>query len=155
MLTMVLVEVIVILYFHTQLKELEKRLPFGSLKYGKVVFTGIQLEQLPDFSIAASQKDYIHRILAIDVGKSRREHSDQPATEQEKTKLGGLVGSLQYAVSHTRPDLAFRLGEVQSQMANPTVQTLLLCNRVLREAQMFSDVKVCFRHMDPGPFDII
>ena len=136
-------------YFHKQLKELEKRLPFGSLKYGKFVFTGIQLEQLPDFSITASQKDYIHRILAIDVGKSRREHSDQPATEQEKTKLRGLVGSLQYAVSHTRPDLASRLGEVQSQMANPTVQTLLLCNRVLREAQMFSDVKVCFRHMDP------
>ena len=44
--------------FHKHLKELEKRLPFGSLKYGKIVFTGIQLEQLPDFSITASQKEY-------------------------------------------------------------------------------------------------
>ena len=136
-------------YFHKQLRELEKRLPFGSLKYGKFIFTGIQLEQLPDFSVTASQKDYVHKILAIDVGKSRREQPDSPATDFENTKLRGLVGSLQYAVSHTRPDLASRLGEVQGQMSKPTVQTLLQCNKVLREAQNFSDVKVCFRHMDP------
>ena len=74
-------------YFHKQLKELETRLPFGSLKYGKLIFTGIQLEQLPDFSITESQKEYIHRILAIDIGKSRREQPDSPANEIEKTKL--------------------------------------------------------------------
>ena len=136
-------------FFHKQLKELEKRLPFGSLKHGNMIFTGIKLEQLPDFSITASQKEYIHRILPIDVGKSRRENPESLITEHEKTKLRGLVGSLQYAVTHTRPDLASRLGEVQTQMANPKVSTLLLCNKVLREGQLFSDVKVCFRHMDP------
>ena len=49
----------------------------------------------------------------------------------------------------TRPDLASRLGEVQAQMSQPKISTLMLCNKVLREAQMHSDVKVCFRHMDP------
>ena len=137
-------------FFHKQLKELEKRLPFGSLKYGNMTFTGIQLEQLPDYSITASQKEYIHRILPIDIGKARRENPESPATEQEKSKLRGLVGSLQYAVSHTRPDLASRLGEVQTQMADPRVSTLLLCNKVLREGQQFSEVKVCFRHMEPN-----
>ena len=115
-----------------------------------MIFTGIQLEQLPDHSITASQKEYIHRILPIDIGKARRENPESPATEHEKSKLRGLVGSLQYAVSHTRPDLASRLGEVQTQMADPRVSTLMLCNKVLREGQQFSEVKVCFRHMEPN-----
>ena len=84
-----------------------------------------------------------------DIGKSRREQPESPANEIEKTKLQGLVGSLQYAVSHTRPDLASRKREVQAQMSQPKISTLMLCNKVLREAQMHSDVKVCFRHMDP------
>ena len=136
-------------YFHKQLKALEQKLPFGSLKYRKFTFTGVQLEQHPDFSISASQQDYIHRILAIDVGKARRENPQSPATESEKSRLRGLVGSLQYAVTHSRPDIASKLGEVQAQMSQPTVQSLLQCNKVLREAQEFSDVKIWFRHMPP------
>lgn len=136
-------------YFHQQLRELAKRLPFGSMKQRKFTFTGIQLEQHPDCSISASQQEYIHRILPIDIGRSRREQLQSEITDSEKTKLRALVGSLQYAVTHTRPDLASKLGEVQAQMAKPTAQTLLMCNRVLREAQEHSDVKVWIRHMKP------
>ena len=34
-------------------------------------------------------------------------------------------------------------------MSQPTVQSLLQCNKVIREAQEFSDVKIWFRHMPP------
>ena len=136
-------------YFHQQLNALEKVLPFGSRKNRKFIFTGIQLEQMPDFSILANQEDYVHRIFAIDVGKTRRENPDSPVNEAEKSKLRGLEGSLQYAVTHTRPDIASKLGEVQAQMSNPVVNTLLLCNRVLREAQEHSNVKICFRSLEP------
>ena len=132
-------------YFHQQLQKLSKTLPFGSFKTRKFTFTGIQLEQLQDFSIRASQSDYVHRILAIDVGRSRREQPDELATENEKSKLRALVGSLQYAVTHTRPDIAAKLGEVQVDMSKPTIKTLLQRNRVLREAQEHSHVHICFR----------
>ena len=132
-------------YFHQQLETLSKSLPFGSFKKRKFTFTGIQLEQLPDFSIRASQEDYIHRIMAIDVGKPRREQPESLTTESEKSKLRALVGSLQYAVTHTRPDLASKLGEVQASMSQPKVSTLMLCNKVLREAQENSHVQICFR----------
>ena len=134
-------------YFQQQLVALSKVLPFGSHKHRKFTFTGIELEQLPDFSIRASQADYIHRIMAIDIPKIRREQPTSPTTDSEKSKLRGLVGSLQYAVTHTRPDLASKLGEVQTDMASPTVQTLLLCNKVLREAQEHSDVQIYFRNI--------
>ena len=127
-------------YFHQQLQKLQAKLPFGSFKQRKSVFCGIQLEQTPDQSILASQADYIHKNLV--------ENSLQaPANESEISKLRGLVGSLQYAVTHThtRPDLAARLGDVQVQMAQPKVETLLTSNKVLREAQQTSNVKICFR----------
>ena len=132
-------------YFLQKIEELQKVLPFGSRKHQSFVFTGIQLEQFPDHSIRASQSDYVHRIPSIDIGRLRRQDLDAPVNEDERTKLRGLIGSLQYAVTHTRPDVAARLGEVQCQTTTATVQTLLLANKVLREAQEYHQVHVVFR----------
>ena len=114
---------------------LQKQLPSGSQKSRKFVFTGISLEQFPDFSIPASQADYAQAISRIDIARPRRVQPDAPVPEGARSKLRGLIGSLQYAVSHTRPDLAAKLGELQTQVTTATVATLLQANKVLREAQ--------------------
>ncbi|CAE7231149.1 GIP [Symbiodinium sp. CCMP2592] len=132
-------------YFRQKVEELQKVLPFGSRKHKSFIFTGIQLEQFPDFSIKASQSEYVHRIPSIDVGRPRRQNLDAPVNEDERTKLRGLIGSLQYAITHTRPDVAARLGEVQCQTTTATVQTLLLANKVLREAQEYHQVSIIFQ----------
>ena len=137
-------------FFFKQIERLKQSLPFGSFKQRKFVFTGISLEQLPDYSIMASQEDYVRQIPAIDIGKTRRQSPESSINEVDLSKLRGLIGSLQYAVSHTRPDMAAKLGEVQTQVAKATIQTLLLANKVLREAQENSQVKVCFRSIDPA-----
>ena len=100
---------------------------------------------MPDFTIRASQAEYIRHVLPIDVGRNRRQTPEAPATEEERSKLRGLVGSVQYAVTHTRPDVAAKLGEIQSQITTATVQTLLSANRVLREAQEFD--QVCIHYL--------
>ncbi|CAE7320795.1 GIP [Symbiodinium sp. CCMP2592] len=123
--------------FLDKTQTLQKTLPFGSRKFRDFVFTGIRLEQMPGFTIRASQGEYIRQVLPIDVGRNRRQNPESPATEEERSKLRGLVGSVQYAVTHTRPDIAAKLGEIQSQITTATVQTLLTANRVLREAQEF------------------
>ena len=69
---------------------------------------------------------------------------DAPVSEQERSKLRGLIGSLQYAISHTRPDMASKLGEIQTQVTQATVQTLLHANKVLREAQEQSSVCIFY-----------
>eukprot|EP00435_Cladocopium_sp_Y103_P014084 s526_g3.t1 len=136
-------------WFHSRIELLREQLPFGSYKQRKFVFTGIQLEQLPDFSIRANQGDYVHAIPCIEIGKHRRSLSHEPVTESEMTCLRGLIGSLQYATTHTRPDMAAKLGEIQVQLSKPTVSTLLEANKVLREAKETSDVNICFRAIDP------
>eukprot|EP00439_Symbiodinium_sp_Y106_P037702 s4135_g4.t1 len=131
--------------FLQKIQALQKTLPFGSRKFRDFVFTGIRFEQMPDFTIRASQAEYIRHVLPIDVGRNRRQTPEAPATEEERSKLRGLVGSVQYAVTHTRPDVAAKLGEIQSQITTATVQTLLSANRVLREAQEFD--QVCIHYL--------
>ena len=59
----------------------------------------------------------MRQIAAIDIGKNRRLSPDSPISESELSKLRGVIGSLQYAVSNTRPDIAAKFGEVQVQVA--------------------------------------
>ena len=113
------------------------------------MFTGIQLEQLPDFSIRAHQSAYVHSIPAINVERSRRIDPSSALRESEMSQLRGLIGSIQYAVSHTRPDIAAKLSEVQRQMSQPTVQSLLDANRVLRDAQDFRHTAITFQSIPP------
>ena len=133
--------------FHSKIQELQTRLPLGSFKQRKFTFTGISLEQNPDFSISASHQEYIHGIVIvpIEVGKHRRNLPEQDASETEKSALRALSGRVQYAVTHTRPDFASKLGEIQVQIAKPTANTLLMADKLLREAQETSDTKIHFR----------
>ncbi|CAE7257045.1 RE1 [Symbiodinium sp. CCMP2592] len=130
--------------FTQKIKELESRLPFGSRKFQSFIFTGIHLEQFPDFSIRASQGDYVKNIPHIDVGRPRRQTPEAQVSETERTKLRGLIGSLQYAVTHTRPDMAAKLGELQHAITRASVQTLLTANKVLRETQEQAQVCVYY-----------
>ena len=132
-------------YFLEKVDQLQKILPFGSRKHQAFIFTGIKLEQFPDFSIRASQAEYVHKIPQKDIGRPRRQVPDSEVNESERTKLRGLIGSLQYAVTHTRPDMAARLGELQCQTSKATVQTLLQANKALREAQEHHQVCIYFR----------
>ncbi|CAE7242103.1 GIP, partial [Symbiodinium pilosum] len=46
-------------FFKAKLDQLQQTLPFGSRKTKAFVFTGISLEQLPDYTIKANQKEYV------------------------------------------------------------------------------------------------
>ncbi|CAE7260810.1 GIP, partial [Symbiodinium necroappetens] len=127
----------------------KSKLPFGSRKHRNFVFTGIHLEQFPDYSIRASQGEYVRNIQQIDIGRARRMLPEAAVTEDERSKLRGLIGSMQYAVTHTRPDMAAKLGEIQGQVTKATVQTLLSANKVLRETQEQAEVCIYFLPISP------
>ena len=136
-------------YFNSKVDQLQKHLPFGSQKRRRFVFTGIQLEQQDDFSIHANQAEYIHSIPPINVSRPRRQTPEASLSDSEVSELRGIVGSLQYAVTHTRPDIAAKLSEVQRQMARPIVQSLLDANRVLRDAQEHRLVTIKYQSIAP------
>ena len=129
-------------YFHSQISKLEKKYPFGSKKSHAFTFTGIELQQHPNKSIELSQSKYVNSIQPIVLKAERKCQEESKVTEEERHLLRGLVGSLQYAAVHTRPDLSSALSHLQSQINSATVSTLLTANKVLHTAKKHSDVTI-------------
>eukprot|EP00435_Cladocopium_sp_Y103_P025468 s968_g6.t1 len=135
--------------YEEALSQLQKVLPFGSREYGKFRFTGLDLEQLPDYSIKISQGEYVQKIPSIEIPKFRRSEKDSPVTAKEVQELRALCGSLQYAAVHSRPDIATKVAYIQKAIPKATVSDLMEANKVLREAKEFSHTSLFVR---PLPF---
>lgn len=121
--------------FLDMLKRVEDRFKFGAFDRTEFVYTGIHFKQWDDGSIEYDQIKYIEGISFIAVEKQRRHEPDSPVTEKERKALRGLVGSLQYASVHSRPDLAVKCSQLQSRVNSATVADLLQGNKVLTEAK--------------------
>ena len=121
--------------FIAALERIRKQFSFGSFEKGSFIFTGIRFQQWDDKSVEYDQIEYVEKIQPLEIPRHRRTNLDSQITAQETTQLRSLVGALQYAAVHTRPDLAAKVGELQSSVPRATVNDLLLANRVLYEAK--------------------
>jgi transposase InsO family protein len=128
--------------FAQAVKALEAKFPFGSQRQGSFTFTGVQIHQEHNGDIILNQKEYINDIPPIEVSRDRRKMPESPITPQELQGLRGLIGSLQYAATNTRPDLSCRLSLLQAKVTCATVADLLHGNRLLADAKRFSDVNI-------------
>ena len=129
-------------YFNSVLDKLEQKYPFGTKKMKQFTFTGIEMQQLPDHSIHMSQSKYIRAINPIQIPAERKKSPNAEVTESERQDLRALIGSLQYASVHTRPDLSSRLSNLQSQINKSTVETLIQANQTLHEAKKHHDTTI-------------
>ena len=94
------------------------------------------LQYRDDYSIEYDQIEYIERINPVTIEKSRRSQPSSPLTEAEKSSLRSIIGALQYAAVHSRPDISAKVGELQSSVNRATVSELIQANKVLAEAKM-------------------
>ena len=136
-------------FFHQQIAKLEAKYPFGSKKSRSFTFTGIDLQQNTDNSIELSQSTYVKNINPISMKPERRAQENANVTEEERHLLRGLIGSLQYAAVHTRPDLTSALSQLQSQINNATISTLIMANKTLHTAKKHSDVNIKINPIKP------
>eukprot|EP00435_Cladocopium_sp_Y103_P020778 s1772_g5.t1 len=121
--------------FLESLERIRKKFNFGSFEKGSFVFTGIRFKQWDDKSIEFDQIEYIEKIAPLEIPRHRRLQETSPIFPEETTQLRSMVGALQYAAVHTRPDLSAKVGELQSCISRATVQDLLKANKVLFEAK--------------------
>ena len=121
--------------FLEMLRRVEKRFKFGTFETGEFKYTGIHFKQWDDGSIEYDQKAYIEKIEPIVIPKERRSHPESPVSEEERKALRSLIGALQYASVHSRPDISAKVGEVQATVMKATVAELIQCNKILHEAK--------------------
>ena len=129
-------------YFLDKIAALEKKYPFGSKKIQQFTFTGIDMNQLPNGTITMNQSKYCRNIQPIRIPNERRKNPEALVTEEERQQLRALVGSLQYASVHTRPDISSRLSMLQSDINRAKIETLISANQTLHETKKFHDVTI-------------
>ena len=122
-------------YFRRVIDRLRGIYSFGSYDEGEFTFTGIRFRQWDDGSIEMDQERYIEKIVPIHVSRERRVNPAAMLNPEELKELRRLNGSLQYAAVHSRPDLAAKVGYLQTRVNKGQVQHLLEANRVLQEAK--------------------
>lgn len=132
-------------YFQQCIAKLEQKFPFGSKKEGCFMFTGIQITQRTDGSIELDQKKYIEDIPSIEIPRERRKFPEANVDEKERQALRGLIGSVQYGASNTRPDLSAKLSFLQAKITVAKVQDLLEANKLLHEAKAHKDTKITIK----------
>jgi hypothetical protein len=128
--------------FNQAIKNLERRFPFGSQRTGSFTCTGIHAQQSHNGDITLSQKDYINDIPPININRDRRKNPELPITKDELQSLRGLIGSLQYAATNTRPDVSCRLSLLQARVTCATVSDLMQGNRILNDAKKFAETSI-------------
>ena len=138
--------------FLSKIQALETKFPFGSKKLSAFTFTTIEVSQQPDKSINLSQSAYVRKMNSIPIDPNRKTQPELAVTENERLALRGLVGSLQYASTNTRPDLASRLSLLQSEIPKATVGTLQEGNKLLHEAKRHHDVTITIRPIPVADF---
>eukprot|EP00435_Cladocopium_sp_Y103_P016603 s1744_g4.t1 len=122
-------------FFKETLEKLRKHFNFGAYNEHEFDFCGVHYKQWDDGTIEMDQKEYIRKIEPLNVPKSRRQELESEVSEAERQGLRGLCGSIQFAAVHTRPDLAAKVGQLQSAIPRAKVKDLLEANRVLYEGK--------------------
>ena len=128
--------------YREAIARLEAKFPFGSKKVQRMTFTGLNIVQQPDFSIEIDQEKYVEDIPPIQIDRDRRKQCKEKVTESERQALRGLVGSLQYAATNSRPDVSARLSFLQAKLNAATMQELLDANKLLQDAKMFKNTRI-------------
>ena len=89
-------------------------------------------------------------INPISLTTERKADENAPVTDTERHLLRGLIGSLQYAAVHTRPDLASSLSFLQSDINKAAVSTLIAAKKALHIAKKHHDVTIKIQPIKPN-----
>eukprot|EP00971_Amphidinium_carterae_P351902 6492329-Amphidinium_carterae.1 len=122
--------------FHKSVIEvLGERFPFGKVKWKEGRFTGRDVRQESDFSIHVNQDFYVDSLEAVEIPRKRRMDKQSPLSDSERTILRAKAGELNWLQGITRPDLSGAVSLLQTSFAEPTIESLLEANRIIKEAK--------------------
>ena len=80
-----------------------------------------------------NQDKYCENLEDVKIDLRRKLKINKLLNEDEKKELKAAAGKLLWAVSQTRPDMAFQTCQVTNAGSHPTVKTLLETNKAIRK----------------------
>ena len=114
----------------------------GRVEEGKFRFCGLEYVQHSDFSIEVNARENTRAIKPLSLPKAK---APEPVTNAQRTALRSVVGSLAWVARAARPDPAYRVNALQTQICKATVETLREANRVVELALKDGDRAILFK----------
>ena len=116
------------------MKELQDIYGFGKVEANNMRYCGRTITR-DDKGIYVHCEDTLLRVKSISLSTSRKRQLMDPISEDERTQLRSLTGSLSWIVRQCRPDFSFDVSKLQTLQARAKVKDLLFANKVLRRMQ--------------------
>ena len=129
------------------LKKLKETYPFKHWVKRKGDFLGRKLYQKEDFSIEVDQQSYSKSVQTIPISKDRRKEKDSPVTDYELKLFRGVLGTANWIVGTTRPDIAVLTAQLQQRVSRATVSDLIEANRLVSKIRDFNHVKITYKNI--------
>ena len=95
------------------------RFTAGKLRIGNFTYVGFQITQSKN-GIEIDQEQYV-RNLSEDEWITPKRSKISTLTDEEQTQYRGIIGSINWCVRNSRPDLAFELTELSMKMKTATI----------------------------------
>jgi len=158
---MIIVHVDDILVLHDSSQEaaqflvrLRDKYPFGDWVVANecpegVTYCGrsIQVRQVEgQYEAYVHQREFTRgRVEKCEVSPARKKDKEALATPLERSELRSVLGSLQWLVSMSRPDIAYAVNRLQRRQAHPQVKDLLNANKLVEEVKASEDAGIRIR----------
>ena len=118
-------------------------------------YVGYQLTQLQSGNIVMDQNSYVESIIVHTLSAERQMQKLQELTGDEMTKYRSMVGSLNWIVHGTRPDMAFQLLELSTKFKGGTVDDFVKVQKILQKAKCSTSSVMFPRLGDLGEWKIV
>jgi hypothetical protein len=123
--------------------EARKAFIWGKEESRNFVYCGKCVRQDADFNVHVSCRDTTLKTKPISIAHGRKLQDN--VTEGERTQLRSIAGSLAWVARQVRPDLSYRVSQMQSVVCRAKVRDLKDANKVLEYAIRTADRGLTFR----------
>lgn len=133
--------------FQEKVSHLCQRFLAGSQQEESFKYVGYQIKQTHE-SIMLSQDEYIANMKIPEITAERKLMKEEVASDSELSAFRAMIGSINWVVQSTRPDLAFELTELSTHFQSCTVNDIIQAQKLIMRIK--SDMsKVCFPDLGP------
>jgi transposase InsO family protein len=116
------------------LPQLLKHFQVGKSESGDFMYTGYKLVQ-NNSGIKLDQVDYVTNINVPALDAERLKQKDQPMDQEELSGFRGMVGTLNWTVGNTRPDLTFEMISLSTRFKGGKIEDLIAAKKALVNLQ--------------------
>ena len=109
---------------------MNKEFKVGKNEKQNFVYTGFEFNQGQN-GIILNQNNYVKNVETKPICAGRALKKQEDLTEEERTNLRQMAGSLNWIVRGTRPDLSFELIDISTKFRAGKVEDLMKINKLL------------------------